>query len=211
MAIVITSKPSSPDDRLDVAWDEARTELRAFVARRISEPEVVEDLVQDVLVRLHATASSGVRITNVPAWLYRVARNTIIDYYRSRRREETLNEAAVVADPSSWPHTNGDDEPSAVRELAQCLRPLIDRLPKAYGDALLLTDLDGMTQASAAAALGLSVPGMKSRVQRARLKLRALLVECCPVEVDARGAVIDFVQPTESCGCNAACCSSKRG
>jgi RNA polymerase sigma-70 factor, ECF subfamily len=204
MVIVNTPKPR-PADEPDVAWDEVRTELRAFVARRVSDREAVEDLVQEVLVRLHATLSRGTGIVNLPAWLHRVTRNAIIDHYRSRRRQEALDEATALADVSSWPYPGDDDaeDRPAFRELVQCLRPFIDRLPGAYRDALVLTDLDGMTQASAAAALGLSVSGMKSRVQRARLQLRALLEDCCPVEVDHRGVVVDFARPNERCDCAA--------
>lgn len=202
MAVVTISDPAK---ELGVVWDEVRAELRAFVARRVSDPQAVEDLVQDVLVRLLATASSRVEIRNPSAWLHRVARNAVIDHYRSRRPQETL-EAALV-DPSSWLDAEDPGDRSSARELARCLRPLVDRLPPAYRDALVLTDLDGMTQSAAAAALDLSVSGMKSRVQRARLQLRALLVECCPVEVDRRGAVIDYVRPPE--GCEATDCSAR--
>lgn len=208
MAIVNTTKPR-PANQPDVAWDEVRTELRAFVAWRVSDREAVEDLVQGVLVRLHATLSSGMGIANLPAWLHRVARNAIIDHYRSRRLQEALDEATALADASPYPGDDDDDRP-AFRELVQCLRPFIDRLPTAYRDALVLTDLDGMTQASAAAALGLSLSGMKSRVQRARLQLRALLVDCCPVEVDHRGVVVDFARPNQRCDCAVTRCSQER-
>jgi RNA polymerase sigma-70 factor, ECF subfamily len=204
----VTISDAGPTGQLDVAWDEVRAQLQAFVARRISDPHTVDDVVQDVLVRVHVAASSGADIRNLTAWLHRVARNAVIDHYRSRRRDVTLDEPTALADASVWPYADDDDR-SAARELAQCLRPFADRLPIADRDALILTDLEGMTQASAAAALGLSVSGMKSRVQRARLKLRALLVDCCPVEVDHHGAVIDFVRPNESCDCNAAFRSSR--
>ena len=204
MAVVTISDPT---EELGVAWDDVRAELRAFIARRVSDPQAVEDLVQDVLVRLLATASSRVEIHNPSAWLHRVARNAVIDHYRSRRPQETLGGTAALPDPSSWPGTEDHGDRSPARELARCLRPLVDRLPPAYRDALVLTDLDGMTQSAAAAALNLSVSGMKSRVQRARLQLRALLVDCCPVEIDRRGAVIDYVRPPQ--GCEAAGCSAR--
>jgi RNA polymerase sigma-70 factor, ECF subfamily len=186
-------------DELDIAWDEVRAELRGFVARRLADPHAVEDLVQDVLVRVLTAASGGGEIRNLSAWLHRVARNAVIDHYRGRRPWETLERATATTDPSPWPADGESDDRS--RELARCLRPLIDRLPPGDGEALVLTDLDGMTQAAAAATLGLSVSGMKSRVQRARRRLRDLLVDCCPVEVDRRGGIIDFVHPAQPCEC----------
>jgi len=79
----------------------------------------------------------------------------------------------------------------------------MEQLPALSREALVLTDIDGLTQAVAATALGLSISGMKSRVQRARLQLRALLVACCPIDLDARGAILDYMPPTRSCGCAA--------
>ena len=82
-----------------------------------------------------------------------------------------------------------DDEAEPRAELARCLSPLVGRLPERYRRSLELTELEGRTQAEAAALLGLSVSGMKARVQRARRLLRDLLLDCCHVELDRRGAV----------------------
>ena len=192
-------RASSTTPELSVAWEEIRAQLRALIGRRVSDPEAVEDLAQEILLRF-SSAATDEPIRNVPAWLGRVARNAIIDYYRTRRRLDPIEAAAQVADPSAWPFSDTSDD-HAARELARCLRPLLKQLPAASREALVLADLDGLTQAAAAEALGLSFSGMKSRVQRARLQLRALLVACCPVHLDRRGAIIDYTRPTRSCGC----------
>ncbi len=204
MMQAMTTRAFSTIQERDVAWGQVREQLRALIGRRVSDPEAVEDLVQDILLWLTKAAASGEQIRNLSAWLHRVARNAVIDHYRGRRRQEPLEEATALADPSSWPYPVDSDDRAAARELAQCLRPLIEQLPPTRRDALVLTDLDGLTQAAAAAALGLSVSGMKSRVQRARLQLRALLTDCCPVKVDRRGAIIDYEQPPQDCRCASA-------
>lgn len=196
----IRASSTTPD--LSVALEQVRAQLRALIGRRVSDPEAVEDLVQEVLLRFSSAASGDEQIRNVPGWLGRVARNAIIDYYRTRRRLDPIEEAAQVADPTAWSFTDEPDD-QAGRELAKCLRPLLERLPSASREALVLTDLDGLTQAAAADALGLSFSGMKSRVQRARLQLRALLVACCPVDLDRRGRIVDYTPPAQSCGCAA--------
>ena len=68
---------------------------------------------------------------------------------------------------------------------------MIRTLPARYAEALLLTDIDGLTQAAAAERLGLSLSGMKSRVQRGRRLLKQTLLRCCAVELDRRGGVVD--------------------
>jgi RNA polymerase sigma-70 factor (ECF subfamily) len=87
----------------------------------------------------------------------------------------------------------GQDEPGGVRaELAGCLRPMIERLSKDYREAIVLVEFDGLTQQAAAGRLGISLPGMKSRVQRGRKLLRRMLDDCCLIELDRRGGVVDF-------------------
>jgi len=81
---------------------------------------------------------------------------------------------------------------------------MVDSLPADYRQALLLTEYQGLTQRELAQKLGLSVSGAKSRVQRAREKLKAMLLDCCHFEFDRRGKVIDY-QP------NCACCANQEG
>ena len=84
------------------------------------------------------------------------------------------------------------DDSAAAEELSQCLRPLIATPPATCSEALELTELGGKTQSEAADSLGLSVSGMKSRVQRGRTKLKELLLDCCHVEIDRRGGVVGY-------------------
>lgn len=86
----------------------------------------------------------------------------------------------------------GEDEGTAVRELAACMTPMLQRLPPAYREAIRLTELEGLNQAEAARRSGVSVSGMKSRVQRGRRQLRAVLEDCCRIELDRRGGVVTF-------------------
>ena len=83
-------------------------------------------------------------------------------------------------------------ERAAEAELAPCLTAMVGRLPEPYRTAITLTSLQGVTQADAARQVGLSISGMKSRVQRGREQLRQMLVTCCAIAVDVRGGVSDF-------------------
>jgi RNA polymerase sigma-70 factor (ECF subfamily) len=79
---------------------------------------------------------------------------------------------------------------------------MLHELPPAARDALTRVDVDGQTHQQAADQLGLSVSGMKSRVQRARRQLKDLLQQCCTVGLDGSGAVATY-RPTAqaACGC----------
>jgi RNA polymerase sigma-70 factor (ECF subfamily) len=183
-------------------WEELRARLRSFVARRLSsDPSSVEDLVQEILIRLHRGLPRLRQSERLDAFAYQVARNAIADHYRKGRREQP------VAPESLVDHIVTDDGPAedpsgtGRAELARCLRPLIDRLDPDYREALLLTDLGELSQAEAARRLSLSAPGMRSRVQRGRSQLHDALAKCCSVEQDA-ASQIDRVQRVGPCACS---------
>jgi RNA polymerase sigma-70 factor (ECF subfamily) len=161
--------------------------VRSFVARRV-RPQDADDVTQDALLRLHRSAISLKDEDALEAWMYRIARNTIIDHHRrSTVRPDPIDpdDVSMLAAPET------DAGPDAAASLAACLGPLLARVPDDYRQALELTDLGDLTQDEAAARLGLSTSGMKSRVQRGRTMLRTEVGRCCRVELDARGALAD--------------------
>jgi RNA polymerase sigma-70 factor (ECF subfamily) len=195
-------------------WRELHARLRAFVARRVGEADA-DDLVQEVLFRIHRRIDTLDQADRLDAWAYQITRNAIVDHHRARaRRSEALVEDAGDLAASTERAMLSADEPEAVeagRELAACLTPLVERLAEPYRQAVGLVELEGLPQAEAAAHLGLSTSGMKSRVQRARRQLKALLLDCCHVELDRRGGIMDYRARGGRCGaCSAAggqpCC-----
>jgi RNA polymerase sigma-70 factor (ECF subfamily) len=182
----------------DREWAETLTRLRSFVAARVGNPELAADITQDVVVRSIASGALD-RVDDVSAWLYRAARNAVIDHYRARRRE------VGDVDLDRWPAPDTSDNlpNAATRELARCLQPMLGRLSPDARDALTRVDLGGQTHREAASQLGISVSGMKSRVQRARRELRDHLTACCRVRKDAGGAVADYAPKggARGCGC----------
>ncbi len=191
-------RPATPSTAvLDDSWTETLERLRRYIATRVGDDETAADIAQDVIVR---TISSGAldHVDNPIAWLHRSARNAVIDHYRTRRVHDHLDDR-----PERWPAPDtGDAEPpAATRELAHCLQPLLEQLDPKYRDALTRVDLDGQTHNEAARQLGISVPGMKSRVQRGRRQLRDLLTGCCTVHLDRTGAVAGYQRDHARCGC----------
>jgi RNA polymerase sigma-70 factor (ECF subfamily) len=192
-ATTTTARPSPAATRTADAYREMRTRLHAFLARRVSSPETAEDLTQDVMLRLIRHGADD--LDDPVAWLYRVARNALIDHYRRRPGAEPVGDdhrplERTASDPFA------ENPAEARRELSQCLPPLLEQLPEPYRSAVRAVDLDGSTHAAAARLAGISVPGMKSRVQRGRQHLRRLLTDCCTVELSATRAVTDYRAPT---------------
>jgi len=188
----------------EALWRELRTRLLSFLRRRVATPEDAEDLLQEVFTRIHENASRLGEVESVTGWVYRTAGNAVTDYYRRRGAFERAAEALAAA-PST---VTENEDAAAEEELSQCLRPLIATLPETYGQALELTELEGRTQGEAAEALGLSLSGMKSRVQRGRTKLKEVLLDCCHVEIDRQGGVVAYEPRSPGsyrcgrCGCS---------
>jgi RNA polymerase sigma-70 factor (ECF subfamily) len=185
-------------------WDDLHASLRSFVSRRIANPADVDDVLQQVFVQVHRGLPSLRDDERVHAWIYRTARHVIVDYYRrpARRREQPSGGLSDFSgETAAEPQSAGEDESSALRELAGCLRPLLETLPAADVEALTLAELRGLTQAEAARRVGVSTSGMKSRVQRARQRLKSALDACCRFELDRRGGLIAFeAKQADGCG-----------
>jgi RNA polymerase sigma-70 factor (ECF subfamily) len=159
--------------------------LRPFIARRLSSAADVDDVLQDVLLQMQRHVHELRDSDRLGPWLYRITRNAITDRFRAEARSAGLPERdAHSVDP--------DDDAELTTELARCVAPLVARLPSPYREAVTMVDLEDLTFKDAAAAIGLSVPGMKSRVQRGRSKLRELFEECCRLELDVRRRVVDY-------------------
>ena len=188
--------PASDRDDLDTRWADTLDRLRAFVAARVEDREVAADITQDVIVRSIASGALE-RVDSPAAWLYRAARNAVIDHYRTRHRHDSLDDDDHWPDPDT---PNGEPN-DATRDLSRCLQPLLDQITPAARDAIERVDVAGETHHRAADTLGISVSGMKSRVQRARRELKELLEQCCIVELDTIGAVADYHPNSNDCRC----------
>jgi RNA polymerase sigma-70 factor (ECF subfamily) len=181
---------TAPIPTTEQTWTAFHGALRRFILRRVGDPDLADDLLQDVFLKVH-TQLPGVRDPGrVHAWLYRVARNAVTDHFRARRAAQPLSDSLPASEL----------ERDAVAELAPCIRSLVARLPAADREALELTELGDLTRADLARRLGTSLSGAKSRVQRARARLRAAVLECCEVYLDPSGRIADYA-PGRSCRC----------
>lgn len=190
----------APSDRR--SWHALAQQLRPFISRRVATAADTDDVLQEVLVRVHRGLAGLRDDERLAAWVYRIARNVIVDHVRARPPAPST--ASLLA-----PELEVEDDRAAERDLAAALAFFVTALPSPYREAITLTELEGRTQREAAEMVGVSLSGMKSRVQRGRARLRAMLEACCEIALDARGRVIacaprpDAVLP-EGCCCQSA-------
>jgi RNA polymerase sigma-70 factor, ECF subfamily len=194
-----TSRVATAEPPSEQMWREVIGQLRGFVRRRIADPERAEDLVGEILLRIHRNLGSVDDRERLAHWVSRVARNAVVDEYRRAGRSREL----LVAAPEDAPVEAAEDPSDVLDELAGCLRPLLGGLAAEQRRAVEMIDLDGLAQADAARREGVSVSGMKSRVQRGRRRLAELLGQCCALTLDTRGVPMDYA-PSPRCdrGCN---------
>jgi RNA polymerase sigma-70 factor (ECF subfamily) len=188
----------------DLPWQELHGNLRAFIARRVQNRADVDDLVQRVLLQIVTGLESLRDDGRLHAWVYRTARNVIVDYYRATgsRREHAAGDAGDVEANTPATLETLDEGDGALRELAACLAPMLNQLPPVYQEAIRIVDLEGATQQEAARRVGVSLSGMKSRVQRGRQQLRAVVEACCRIDLDRRNGISAYTpRHPDACGC----------
>jgi RNA polymerase sigma-70 factor (ECF subfamily) len=187
---VVPDGLTPPGTVAESAWLDFRDRLRAFVARRVANPADVEDIVQFAFLQLHRGLGAIRNGERVHAWLYSTARRAIADYYRSRGRSLEVPSGDAADLDALAPTDSAEGDGDRRQEVARCLAPVLRRLAPADQEAILLTEVEGLRLAEAAARVNVSLPGMKSRVQRARRRLREAILACCHVALDGRGAPI---------------------
>ncbi len=186
------------DEGFDLAVREHRNRVHSHAFWLLRDGEEARDILQEVFLRVHRGICCMRDWEAMERLVYRIARNLIIDRYRRRRPTEALDEEL----PSAYGLPELEEDPAAA--LAFSLRETVDELPEPYRRALVATEYEGLSQAELAEREGLSLSGAKSRVQRARAKLKELLLACCHFELDSLGGIIDY---RERC-CR--CCPGER-
>lgn len=170
--------------------------LKQFILKRVHDEAAAEDILQDVFLKIHTGIDSLKDESKVESWIYQIARNAIIDFYRNKRTTLPNDQMPDIPDEI--------EELTAAERLTPSVREFVEQLPEPYREALKLVEYEGISQKELAERIGISFSGAKSRVQRARAMLRDLLMQCCHFEFDQYGTIIDY----HPIACS--CCSETR-
>ena len=168
---------------LNTAWASHEPELRSWLRHRVNNPAQADDLLQDLFLKALRQGERFCSVQNARAWLFEVARNTLADHLRVARNTVELPDDLVAP----------TDQTETVDTLTACLPRVLSELSIEDREAITLCDLQGMAQADYARQKDLSLSAAKSRIQRARLRLRDHMTLACRVQIDDTGRVSDFV------------------
>ena len=159
-------------------------ELKKFIQKRVQDPDDVQDLLQDIFIKVHTHQKQLNEPEKLRNWVYTISRNTIIDYYRKRKSTQPLH-------PESLSMVMEEYHPGASQDFERCFMPFIHALDKEDRELLEKVDIKGVKQKELAAQMNLSYSGLKSRVQRAREKMKNMFLDCCEIEFDSSGKPVD--------------------
>lgn len=179
---------------MEQPYRQLRRPLLAYLRRQVGDGALAEDLLQEVFAKALGAVQRQVAPRHVRAWLYGIARNTVVDHFRQHRPSESLPEELLA--PAST------EEPD--QALAQCLLPLMQHLPALYRYTVIATDIEGVRHQDLAQAWGVSVSAIKSRASRGRGLLKQRLLQCCRVELSRHGQVQDFAPHPGGLACSVA-------
>lgn len=162
-------------------YQKYNTHLLAFIRQQIRDESTANDVLQEVFLKTMESCLKDKDIKNIKSWLFHVTRNTIVDYFRLQ------NKNIKEEDYINLNHLNSADFQQI---LSEDVVDMISLLPEEYALPLQWSDIEGIPQQEIANKLDISLPGAKSRVQRARKKLRELFFECCDIEFDTQGNIV---------------------
>ncbi len=165
--------------------------LRAFIRRRVRDEATADDLAQETLLKVYRSRDRLRDGTRLEAWLYQIARGTIIDHYRRRRPQEELPATLSAETP---------DERAALRaQVMVSMKRFLEELPERYREPVRLAELEELPLARIALRLDLTLTAVKSRVRRGRALLKKKLQDCCRFEFDRLGRMIGFERRQQLC------------
>lgn len=157
----------------NTVWKDYRSRLVRFVRSRVHDEQAAEDIVHDALVKALAKRDTLRDEDRILSWLFQIAMNSVRDHYRAKRPTVSLDEEFDVMDEA---------DPSTLKELAACMEHMMNHLPEPYQSTIRRSELDGVPMRVIAEETGVSLSGIKSRVQRGRAQLRDMMMDCCRIE-----------------------------
>ena len=165
-------------------YNEFHLKIRRYL-RRLVGPSEAQDLTQEVFARVSQALPHFRADSKISTWVYRIATNAALD----RLRSPSLQRATQVSLESqrSLPQESADIEQELVRrEMNDCIRQYVEKLPPRYRPVVILSEGEGLTNQEIADVLGISLGTVKIRLHRARGRLKRELRNGCNVYWDER-------------------------
>ena len=181
--------------QINYIWKEHHDQLLNFIRKRVDDPDVAEDLLQDVFLKILSKIDTLKDSDKLKSWLFQITRNVIADYFRLKQKENRLTD---------HPHDEEfTTDENAMKAAESWIGLYVQELPENYRKAVELFELQGRSIAEIADQMGISYTNARARVQRGRIALKKNLTDCCTFHVDVYGNIIDYYRNAPNCkDCN---------
>lgn len=176
---------------IETIWNEYYDQLLLFILKRIPDKASAEDILQNVFIKILNNIDSLKDSTKMKSWLFQITRNAIVDHFRKSKKSEKI--------PLLFSDEDEAIEGDVMEVVESWVSPFINRLPEKYKEALILSELKGMSQKEMAVHQGISYTAAKTRVHRGRMLLKQKLTECCIFHTDKYGNIIDYDSNPDYC------------
>ncbi len=185
--------------KIETIWQQYSHQLKQLLRSKINNPADVEELHQEIFLKSLQQLPQLQDSRKFQAWLFRIAHNTIIDFYR--RHKPTTDLESTQLDDAELAMTA--QETDLEQELVGCIQPFLRQLKPEEAELLNWIDLEGVPQKQLAEEPGISYSTLKSRVQRARQRLHQLFTRCCHFDLDHQGNLLAATPRENHCqNCN---------
>ena len=175
-----------------IVWDTYGDDVKRFVFSKTKNKDVASDIVQEVFIKVHTKMATLQNAEQLKSWLFNIAKNTVLDYFKSSQKEGSAEQDIVeIIDEDSLHLKDHSEE--------DCLYGIVTKLPKKYRVPLFMADIKGMKQAVIADVLKLPLPTVKSQIQRARKMIAQGYMDCCGFELNDKGFLVGEVKSKEEC------------
>ena len=165
-----------------------------YISVRVNNSDDAADILQEVFIKIAAKLNSLTDSEKLKSWIFAITRNAIIDYYR-----KNANSKRAVITEKIINEVKAETDIDATKGLDKCLKGFIKKLPEEYRDIIIDSELKGIKQKDLAEKYNLAYPTVRSRVQRGRSRLKEMLLNCCKIEADSRGNILQATSKN-NCG-----------
>ncbi|WP_179317536.1 sigma-70 family RNA polymerase sigma factor [Winogradskyella undariae] len=169
-------------------WESYSGDIRRFILSKVKDVDVADDILQETFIKVHTKLHTLKDEAKLKPWLFSIARYTILDYFKTNKLAIPVEDLEIESEPLPKGHTEQD-----------CLRGILVNLPKKYRDPLFLSDIKGLKQQEVANQLNLSLPTVKSQIQRARKQIAQGFMDCCGFKMNEDGHLVGEIQDKADC------------
>ncbi len=178
---------------IESIWIKVYGKLFGFISKHAIDKDDVNDIIQDTFLKVKTNIDSLRNPAKVESWIFQIARNTINDHFREKKKlfeaEENIKEVSIEPNVFAEEDIKIKIQTQGFSEYAGFI---VSELPEKYRKAVYMADIEGLSMKEVAEELNISVSGAKSRVQRGRKMIKEIILKCCEVNTDKYGNIVDY-------------------